>query len=111
MSVLDPGAAARLRRLGGEKLLREMIELFLQLGDARLAAAAAAGEEGERACHSLKSAAGNMGAHALQEAAARAERTAVAPDRAAHDVAVLELVAAYGPVADALRQVLEEMAA
>ena len=36
---LDPTAAGRLRRLGGDDLVRRMGEMFLALGEERLAAA------------------------------------------------------------------------
>lgn len=109
--VLDPAAAARLRRLGGDRLLREMTELFLQLGEERLAAAGSGDrQEAERACHSLKSSAGNLGAHVLQQAAAQAEQTAAGDDRAAHDMALARLADAYGAAARALRQLLQETA-
>ena len=72
--VLDPVALQRLKRLGGPPFLRQMVELYLQHGPDRIRAM----EEGvstsdaakvERAAHSLKSSAGNLGATRLQEAA------------------------------------------
>ena len=111
VSPLDPSAATRLRRLGGERLLREMLELFLQLGPERLAAADAASgdlEAAERACHSLKSAAGNVGATALQAAAAEAERAAGTRDRAALAAATQNLRSTYASVEGELRKLLEE---
>lgn len=112
VSPLDPSAAARLRRLGGERLLREMLELFLQLGPERLAAADAASgdlQAAERACHSLKSAAGNVGATTLQAAAAEAERAAGARDLAALAAATQNLRSTYAAAESELRRLLEEL--
>jgi HPt (histidine-containing phosphotransfer) domain-containing protein len=112
VSPLDPSAVTRLRRLGGERLLREMLELFLQLGPERLTAADAASgdvEAAERACHSLKSAAGNVGATTLQAAAAEAERAAGARDRAALAAATQNLRSTYAAAETELRKLLEEL--
>lgn len=78
---LDPEALERLRRLGGNDLVRRMGELFLAVGEDRRAAARAGLESGdleslERAAHSLKSSAGNMGAATLMERAGDLERAA-----------------------------------
>lgn len=79
--ALDPAALERLRRLGGDELTERMVGIFLRLGEDRLAAA----REGlarsdpemvERAAHSLRSSAGNVGARALVERAEAVERTA-----------------------------------
>lgn len=79
--ALDPVAVDRLLRLGGAELAREMARLFVRLGAERVAAAREGLERGdpggiERAAHSLKSSAGNVGATALMEAAERAELAA-----------------------------------
>lgn len=99
-SMLDPGAAARLKRLGGERLLREMILLFLQHGPERIDAAEQGSAGGdlarvEHACHSLKSSAGNLGATALQQAAAATEHAAEAGDAAAVAAALPLLAGLY----------------
>ncbi len=80
-SDLDPRAIARLRRLGGDRLLREMLRLFLQHAPGSIAAAVAAHRDGdlrgvEQAVHSLKSSAGNVGARAVQELAGTVEQLA-----------------------------------
>jgi len=79
--ILDPAAPARLRRIGGERLLGEMIRLFETGAPARVAearAAASAGDaEGMRAtAHALKSTAGNLGLARLQAACRLAEAEA-----------------------------------
>lgn len=71
VATVDPAAVDRLRRLGGQEFLVEMIDLFLENGPTRLEAVRAglaAGEAREvhRAAHSLKSTAGNLGGRAVQ---------------------------------------------
>lgn len=82
---LDPCALARLHRLGGERLQREMLELFLHHVPSQIESAMIAERDGdiralERAVHSLKSSAGNVGACALQSLADDIERLAEAND-------------------------------
>lgn len=83
--LVDPGALERFKRIGGQESLVEMIELFLEHSPQRLDAAREAYRDGElsavyRAAHSLKSTAANLGASALQAAAARVEDRAAAED-------------------------------
>jgi two-component system sensor histidine kinase BarA len=73
-AVLDTSALARLARLGGESLVARMIAIFLDNAPHRVAAATRAAATGdvtgvERAAHSLKSMAANVGAHRLRDAA------------------------------------------
>lgn len=82
-TVVDGAALDRLLRIGGQSFLLEMIRLFLENAPQRLAAARIALEQGDhqglyRAAHSLKSTAGNLGAHRLQAASERLEARAVA---------------------------------
>lgn len=77
----DPAALDRLRRFGGGKLLVEMIRLFLESAPQRVAAMRAGltngdSESVERALHSLKSSAAQLGALRLQRLAERGERLA-----------------------------------
>jgi len=108
VEVLDPAAVERLRRLGGDEFLVEMIDLFLDNGPKRMAAVRdglAAGEARavQRAAHSLKSTAGNLGGRAVQQTAQEIETLA-----AEGDVAPLgELVAELATRFDALLQRLE----
>ena len=86
--MLDPDALARLRKLGGGKLLGQLTDLFLVHGRQRLDSALAAHQQGdlptlEAAVHSLKSSAGNLGARELYELAERIEQRAAAGDAAA----------------------------
>jgi len=78
---VDPAALERLRRLGGEKFVKEMIDIFLDFIPKKIAQAL----EGQRAnclleiekgAHAVKSSALNMGAQNLQRLADRIERLA-----------------------------------
>lgn len=82
-SAIEPAALARLQKLGGAKLIAQMIDLFLDNAPQRINAARAAERTGDlngvaRAAHSLKSSAGYLGAAAVAELAARIEREASA---------------------------------
>ena len=79
--VLEQSTLDRLRRIGGDKLLRAMLASFASTGAERIATASAAAEAGDGAgvadaAHALKSSAGNVGATELLELAARVEREA-----------------------------------
>lgn len=79
--VLDQAAVDRLRRLGGQEFLVEMIDLFLDNGPRRLVTLrdgldAGEAREVQRAAHSLKSTAGNLGGRAVQAAAQEIETVA-----------------------------------
>jgi len=79
--TLDPEALERLRTLGGPTLLAKMIDLFLENTPKRLAAAGAGESSGnwyevERAAHSLKSSAANLGLTGLQSLAREVEEFA-----------------------------------
>lgn len=75
---VDPGALARLDRIGGNEFVVEMIELFLDNAPERLASAREAFDGGDvatlhRSVHSLKSTAANLGAQVLRATAETAE--------------------------------------
>jgi HPt (histidine-containing phosphotransfer) domain-containing protein len=77
--TLDPAALNRLRDWGGEKLLREIVRLFLANSPARMDQIRTGLEksdpvETERGAHSLKSTAANVGATLLSELSAEFER-------------------------------------
>jgi HPt (histidine-containing phosphotransfer) domain-containing protein len=79
----DPMEArlAQLRRLGGDKLVRELIDLLLEGVPTKLTAARAALAQGDvrgvgRVAHALASNAGNVGAAEMQEAAYALEQSA-----------------------------------
>jgi HPt (histidine-containing phosphotransfer) domain-containing protein len=77
----DPRALDRLRRFGGGKLLGEMIALFCSISPERVTTARQALESGdlptlERAFHSLKGSAAQLGALRLQRLSGEGERLA-----------------------------------
>jgi HPt (histidine-containing phosphotransfer) domain-containing protein len=77
---LDDTALARLRRVGGEQLVRQMVALFLESTPQRLVVARTGEQQGDReavtrAMHALKSSAGNVGALRLQDLASHLEHT------------------------------------
>jgi len=79
---LDPSALDRLREWGGEKLVGQMVRLFLDNSSARMdqMRAGANGRdpaEAERGAHSLKSSAANVGAERLRHLCAEMESAAV----------------------------------
>ena len=109
-------ALALLRRVGGQALVVEMVELFLadlptRLG--RVREALDAGDPGAvaAAAHSLRSSCGNLGAERSRELCERIELAAVQTrlDLAAPSVAELE--AALAEEAEALRGELTSAAA
>jgi HPt (histidine-containing phosphotransfer) domain-containing protein len=75
---LDPAALERLRELGGEALLSKMIDLFLENTPKRIQAALEGERTGnwhevERAAHSIKSSAANLGLGGLRSLADQVE--------------------------------------
>jgi HPt (histidine-containing phosphotransfer) domain-containing protein len=96
-NALDPAALARLRKLGGDKFVGEMIDLFLSYGGKQVAEARAAWQAGNlagvaAAAHALKSSAGNVGAEQVRKLAAQTEQSAThaLTEAAAADVTALE---------------------
>jgi HPt (histidine-containing phosphotransfer) domain-containing protein len=77
----DQESLDRLRRFGGEKLVREMIALFLaampeRVQTARDAARRGDGPVAERALHALKSSAAQLGAMRMQRLSEQGEHAA-----------------------------------
>jgi HPt (histidine-containing phosphotransfer) domain-containing protein len=110
--ALDGTALARLERLGGAALVRQMIELYLTNGPERvqlLADGAASGdaERVQRAAHTMKSSAGNLGAVRLQHTADEIE-TLAAAGTIDHEL-VARLVQQFEQSVTELRNALEEM--
>ncbi|HEX6134850.1 MAG TPA: Hpt domain-containing protein [Longimicrobiales bacterium] len=110
-AVLSADALERLRRIGGTKLLLDMIALYLDSGPGRIRALLDGAEAGdasrvERAAHSLKSSAGNLGALRLLDAVRALE--ARAADGGVDRDLVMRVVREYDASEDALRRVLEE---
>ncbi|HEX6309883.1 MAG TPA: Hpt domain-containing protein [Longimicrobiales bacterium] len=108
--ALNAAALERLRRIGGSKLLRDMAVLFLESGPDRVRSLLEGAEAGdavrvERAAHSLKASAGNLGALRLQEAAAALELGAAAGG--VDNDLVTRVVREYDASTDALRLLVE----
>ena len=81
VNQFDETVLTRLHKLGGETLVRRMIDLFLENAPKRVEAARLGDQDGDleavrQAVHSLKSTAGNLGAITLQELAGKIEQLA-----------------------------------
>jgi HPt (histidine-containing phosphotransfer) domain-containing protein len=112
---IDPAALARLRRLGGDKLLRDMIDLFLQHAPQRVEQALAAGAAGNlpdigRAVHSLKSSAANVGATALHQLSAQIEAVATGETPGDAIALLADLQATFDRARVSLEQQRKELA-
>ena len=84
-TIIDPAALKRLKDWGGESLSREIVRLFLENGPSRVDQIREAldGEDldvPERAAHSLKSSAANVGAQLLRNVASDLELAASGGD-------------------------------
>lgn len=82
---IDPDALDRLREWGGEKLLSQMVRLFLENSVTRMDQIRGGAESGdlteaEQGAHSLKSSAANVGAQEVRTLAAEMEGLASAGD-------------------------------
>ncbi len=112
--VLDPAALERLREWGGEKLLGQMVRLFLQNAPQRMEQVRSYrngtdGKEAERGAHSLKSSAANIGAHRVRTLAAEVERAAGDGDHATVAAVLPDLEEAFSAAIRALESVAKEM--
>jgi len=93
--ILDPKAMERLREWGGDKLVSQMVELFLANSPARMDEIRSGLESGdaketERGAHSLKSSSANLGATEVRRLALEMEGAASQGDLGA----ALELLSA-----------------
>lgn len=105
--TLDPAALDRLREWGGDKLLGQMIRLFLENAPGRMEQIrSGAGDggvgEAEKGAHSLKSSAANVGAHRVRDVSADIERLAGGGDLAAVRGLLPSLEAAFAEAIEAL---------
>lgn len=108
----DRAALARVQRIGGAGLVRQLVETFLghaptRLASVRAAAAGADWAEVGRAAHALKGSAGNVGAMELMAAAGRLEAACAAGAGAAELVPPVE--AAWADAREHLRRVVEAL--
>lgn len=114
--VIRQGALDRLREWGGEKLLLQMIRLFLENAEKRLTQIEAgfAGNdiEGvERGAHSLKSSAGNVGAVTVSRLAQQMEDHATAGKMESARALHSDLVSGFEEASAHLRRIQEEAGA
>lgn len=109
--ILNPAALARLKEWGGDKLLSQMVRLFLENSPARMeqirTGAQAGGDvqEAEKGAHSLKSSAANVGAEELRELAAAMERHGTDGDGSAVAELLPKLEDAYARAQAALEEI------
>lgn len=83
--VLDPGALERLKEWGGEKLVSQMVRLFLKNSGTRMeqirnGVTEENTQESEWGAHSLKSSAANIGAEGLRTLATNVESASLDKD-------------------------------
>jgi HPt (histidine-containing phosphotransfer) domain-containing protein len=110
--LVDPAQLDRLREWGGPELQKKMIELFLSHGQERLdqireGVSTQVFEKAETGAHTLKSSAGNVGAHRVQGLAQEAELMAEDEDMAKLEGLLSELETEFEAACDALKTVLE----
>lgn len=110
--MLDPSAIERLEDWGGPPLVKKMVALFLETSQDRISQlrqglAEQTLDEAERAAHSLKSSAANVGATHLQRLSADLENRLSERDVAGARTLVRELEIAHKEAVRALK-VLEE---
>ena len=110
--VLDPEALDRLREWGGDKLLTQMVGLFLENSAKRMdqIRAGAGGDDPSEAnsgAHSLKSSAANVGATEVRRLAADIEAAAGAGDQDTVRGLLPELESAYAGARAALETIVE----
>ena len=96
----DPDVLEKLRIVGGPKLVRELVELFLKYAPERLSASRAGIEAGDlaaaqRALHSLKSSAGQLGMSGIQETCSRGEASAAKGDAVGAEAALAQIEAVW----------------
>ncbi len=108
--VLDPQAISRLREWGGDKLVGQMIKLFLanspeRVEQIRTGVDGGDTKEAERAAHSLKSSAANVGSMEVRRIALEMEGAANRGDLAAVRDLLPSLEEAYGRTRAALEAV------
>lgn len=109
LALLDEAAVDRLREWGGSALVARMIDLFIELGPERLSQIRSGSANGEpetveRAAHSLKSSAANLGAERLRARAAELEEAAMARRSGEIEPLVASLVNTYETTVTELRR-------
>ena len=110
--VLDPGALERLKEWGGEKLVAQMVRLFLKNSGTRMdqirkGVSEENPEESEWGAHSLKSSAANIGAEGLRTLATQVESASLDKNMDRLKELLPQIEEAYSVVMEELR-VMEE---
>ena len=105
----DAATLGKLRQIGGNDFVGQMIDLFMQyipqkLGEARAAVAAGDLLGVQKAVHPIKSSTANIGAHSMHELAARIEQLASDQQGVLISGLLSELEAAYQQVKVQLQQ-------
>ena len=108
--VLDVQVIERLATWGGQDLVSKLIDLFNQDAPAKLEAACVAMADGdirevERASHSLKSSAANLGASRLHYLAAEIEELASRGDPSSLEPLVARLESTFAEAVEALGKI------
>jgi two-component system sensor histidine kinase/response regulator len=106
-NIIDTAAIERLKRLGGIKFTADMIDMFNNYGAKKMVEARQAQQLGDlktlaAAAHPLKSSAGNIGAHRVQELAGQVEQTATEQKGDEAAALLTDLEAAFAAAAKAL---------
>lgn len=113
--LVDPAAVDRLREWGGDKLVREMIRLYLENVEVRLGQIdEGLSDEGtlataEQGSHSLKSSAANVGATRVNRLAAEMEGRASSGDADGTRALREPLGAALDEARTALESLVQEL--
>lgn len=107
---LNEDVIEKLRKVGGEKFVGEMLELFLEHVPGKVAAAVAGGAAGDfaevkAAVHSVKSSAGNIGAEQVSDIARKIEMLEPSEVEKSLPPLILELEDAF----NRLRKILERL--
>lgn len=108
--ILDQGALDRLKEWGGDKLLAQMLRLYLDNAPGRMSQirnGLTGGDvkEAERGAHSLKSSSANVGAERVRHIAADMEHAAAGGDSAAVQALLPSLESAFSQAISALESV------
>ena len=112
--ILDPSALDRLKEWGGEKLVAQMVRLFLKNSGTRMdqirnGIADEDPQESEWGAHSLKSSAANIGAEGLRTLATQVESASLDKDMERLRELLPEIEASYSTVMAELRVMEKEM--
>ena len=112
--VIDPLALDRLREWGGDKLLGQMVKLFLENAEVRMEQIRGGVRDtdanlSEQGSHSLKSSAANVGAESVRRISAEIEDASSRGDSAAVAQLLPELETAYSQARAALEAMKGEL--